>query len=55
MRRSGEDRDQDRDLGRGVRGDHPDDAGRVVVDRLGALRGPGESYRDVILRIAAQK
>jgi hypothetical protein len=24
-----------------------------VVDRLGALRGPGESYSDVILRLAA--
>ena len=26
---------------------------RAVVDRLAALRGPGESYSDVILRIAA--
>jgi hypothetical protein len=26
---------------------------RAVVDRLRALRGPGESYSDVILRIAA--
>ena len=25
----------------------------VWVDRLGALRGPGESYSDVILRLAA--
>ena len=24
---------------------------RAVVDRLGALRGPGESYSDVILRL----
>jgi hypothetical protein len=24
-----------------------------VVDRLGAMRGPGESYSDVILRLAA--
>jgi hypothetical protein len=24
-----------------------------VVDRLSPLRGPGESYRDVILRLAA--
>jgi hypothetical protein len=23
----------------------------VVVDRLGAMRGPGESYSDVILRL----
>jgi hypothetical protein len=27
---------------------------RAVVDRLGVMRGPGESYSDVILRIAAQ-
>jgi hypothetical protein len=26
-----------------------------MADRLGAMRGPGESYSDVILRIAAQK
>jgi hypothetical protein len=26
----------------------------VVVDRLKALRGPGESYSDVILRLAAE-
>ena len=26
---------------------------RAVVDPLGAMRGPGESYSDVILRIAA--
>jgi hypothetical protein len=26
-----------------------------VVDRLTALRGPGERYSDVILRIAAEK
>ena len=25
---------------------------RAVVDRLGSLRGPGESYSDVILRLA---
>jgi hypothetical protein len=37
----------------------PPDQGDVViwldqatVDRLGALRGPGESYSDVILRLA---
>jgi len=28
---------------------------RAVVDRLRSLRGPGESFSDVILRIAAQK
>jgi hypothetical protein len=28
---------------------------RAVVDRLRSLRGPGESYSDVILRIAGQK
>ena len=28
---------------------------RAVVDRLRSLRGPDESYSDVILRIAAQK
>ena len=28
---------------------------RAVVDRLHSLRGPGESFSDVILRIAAQK
>jgi hypothetical protein len=28
---------------------------RAVVDRLRAMRGPGESYSDVILRIAAEK
>jgi hypothetical protein len=28
---------------------------RAVVDRLRSLRGPGESYSDVILRIAAAK
>jgi len=27
---------------------------RAVVDRLGAMRGPGESYSDVILRIARE-
>jgi hypothetical protein len=27
----------------------------LVVDRLRAMRGPGESYSDVILRIAAEK
>jgi hypothetical protein len=27
----------------------------VWVDRLAAMRGQGESYGDVILRIAAQK
>ena len=26
-----------------------------MADRLGALRGPGETYSDVILRIAAEK
>jgi hypothetical protein len=31
---------------------HLDDA---MADRLGALRGPGESYSDVILRMVAQK
>jgi hypothetical protein len=25
----------------------------VWVDKLGAMRGPGESYSDVILRLAA--
>jgi hypothetical protein len=25
------------------------------VDRLGALRGPGESYLDVIIRLAADR
>ena len=25
---------------------------REFVDRLGLMRGPGESYRDVILRLA---
>ena len=28
---------------------------RAMVDRLRAMRGPGESYSDVILRIAAEK
>jgi hypothetical protein len=27
----------------------------TVVDRLGAMRGPGETYSDVILRIAGRK
>ena len=27
---------------------------RGVVDRLGAMRGPGESYSDVILRLAGR-
>ena len=27
----------------------------AMADRLGAMRGPGESYSDVIRRIAAQK
>ena len=27
---------------------------RTVADRLGAMRGPGESFSDVILRIAAE-
>jgi hypothetical protein len=27
---------------------------RAVVDRLMALRGPGESFSDVILRLAAE-
>ena len=26
--------------------------GAATVDRLGAMRGPGESYSDVILRLA---
>jgi hypothetical protein len=26
---------------------------RAIVDRLRAMRGPGESYTDVILRLAA--
>ena len=26
---------------------------RAVVDRLAAMRGPGESYSDVILRLAS--
>jgi predicted CopG family antitoxin len=25
---------------------------RAVVDRLGQMRGPGESYSDVIIRLA---
>jgi hypothetical protein len=28
---------------------------RAVIDRLRAIRGPGESLSDVILRMAAQK
>jgi hypothetical protein len=27
---------------------------RAMVDRLRAMRGPGESYRDVILRLAKE-
>jgi hypothetical protein len=27
---------------------------RTVADRLGVMRGPGEDYSDVILRIAAE-
>jgi hypothetical protein len=27
----------------------------VWVDRLGAMRGPGESYSDVIMRIAGRR
>ncbi len=27
----------------------------AMADRLGAMRGPGESYSDVILRLAAGK
>lgn len=27
---------------------------RAVVDQLGSLRGPGESFSDVILRLAAE-
>ena len=27
---------------------------RAVVDRLRSLRGPGESYSDVILRLSAE-
>ena len=26
----------------------------AMVDRLGAMRGPGESYSDVILRLAKE-
>jgi hypothetical protein len=33
------------------RDDHPLD--RAMVDRLRAMRGPGESYSDVILRLTA--
>jgi hypothetical protein len=33
----------------------PDDKGeRQILDRLRAMRGPGESYSDVILRLAAE-
>jgi hypothetical protein len=28
---------------------------RAVADRLGAMRGPGESYSDVTLRLAAER
>ena len=28
---------------------------RAVVDRLAAMRGPGESYSDVILRLASRE
>jgi hypothetical protein len=27
----------------------------AIVDRLGAMRGPGESYSDVIVRIAGRE
>jgi hypothetical protein len=27
----------------------------AIVDRLGAMRGPGENYSDVILRIAGRE
>jgi hypothetical protein len=27
----------------------------ATVDRLGAMRGPGESYSDIILRIAGRE
>jgi hypothetical protein len=27
----------------------------ATIDRLGAMRGPGESYSDVIMRIAGQE
>jgi hypothetical protein len=30
----------------------PDLVGQAVVDRLRSLRGPGESYSDVILALA---
>jgi hypothetical protein len=36
------------------RGEHLVLLDRAVVDRLRALRGPGESYSDVILRVAAE-
>jgi hypothetical protein len=28
---------------------------RAMADRLGAMRGPGETYSDAILRIAADR
>ena len=28
---------------------------RALVDRFGAMRGPGESYSDVVLKLAAEK
>ena len=31
----------------------PDWLEDAIADRLGAMRGPGESYSDVILRLAA--
>jgi hypothetical protein len=36
------------------RGEHFVWLERGVVDRLRSLRGPGESYSDVILRVAAE-
>jgi hypothetical protein len=33
-------------------GEHQIWLARSVVDRLAAMRGPGESYSDVILRLA---
>ena len=46
---------RDLDRGRGVglgRGGHGGQLAAAVVARLTALRGPGESYSDVILRLA---
>ena len=35
-----------------AKGEHQVWLARAVVDRLAALRGPGETYSDVILRLA---